>query len=177
MPIDPRIAAIVAREPTDAAIVYVGGRWVLTLTRELGHGVDRVWSMLTEPDELRTWSPVVPSRPLTSVGPATSRETAAAEVVDAEVLVCDPPRVLSHRWGTAVLHWTLTPTEGGCRLTLEHAFGDRSVGPSAAAGWHLCLAVLVARLDGEDVERVVGRRAFDYGWQSLASAYDDAPSP
>lgn len=169
--IDPAIAAIVEQQSTDATVIHVGGRWVLRMTRELPHDVERVWPKLTEPDELRRWSPVVPDRPLTSAGPATARESPDQDPVDAEVLVSDRPRELSHRWGPHLLRWTLTPTESGCRLTLEHTFDEQADRGSFAAGWHLCLAVLVAQLDGHDVERVVGSRASDYGWESLEARY------
>jgi len=37
---------------------------------------------------------------------------------------------------------------------------------------HLCLAVLAAVLDGHAVERVVGARASDHGWEELRDRYD-----
>ena len=39
--------------------------WVLTLTREIAHPVEKVWPWLTEPDRLKRWSPIVPDRPST----------------------------------------------------------------------------------------------------------------
>jgi uncharacterized protein YndB with AHSA1/START domain len=170
-PIDPVVAAIIAQQSAEATVIEVEGRCVLTMTREFQHEVERMWSKLTDPDELRKWSPVVPDRALTSTGPATARENPESDPVDAEVLVVDRPRELSHRWGLHVLRWTLTPTVNGCRLTLEQTFDDREERGSFAAGWHLCLAVLTAALDDREVERVVGSRAGDYGWQSLEARY------
>ena len=177
--IDPVVKAIVARQSTDAAAIFVEGRWVLRMTRELPHDVERVWTKLTEPEELRKWSPVVPDRPLTSVGPAKAREDPDQEAVDAEVLVNDRPRELAHRWGPHVLRWTLEPTASGCLLTLEQTVDRPAESALFAAGWHLCLAVLVGLLDGHDVERVVGSRAYDYGWGSLEAQYRESlePSP
>ncbi len=149
-------------------MIHVGDRWVLRMTRELAHDVERVWFKLTEPDELRKWSPIIPDHSLTSVGPATARESPDRDAVDAEVLVSDRPRELSHRWGPHILRWTLTPTASG---SLEHTFDERADRGSFGAGWHLCLAVLSAVLDGHDVERVVGSRAIDYDWQSLEARY------
>ena len=107
-------------------------------------------------------------------GPATSRETPEQDPVDAEVLVADPPRELVHRWGGHLLRWTLAPTAAGCRLTLEHTFDRPAERGSYGAGWHLCLAVLALALDGQDVERVVGQRALDYGWRELNDRYESA---
>jgi uncharacterized protein YndB with AHSA1/START domain len=169
--IDPVVAALAERQPTDATLTLVAGGWVLTMTRELAHEVGRVWAKLTEPEELRKWSPVVPDRPLTSPGRASARERPDLEAVDAEVLVSDRPRELVHRWGPHVLRWTLAPTAEGCRLTLEQTFDDAAQRGSFAAGWHLCLAVLAALLDGHTVERVVGSRALDYNWRTLEARY------
>src|SRR5258706_8821477 len=109
-------------QPAAATLAKADGRWVLTMVRDLPHPVERVWPKLTEPDQLATWSPVGPDRPLTTVGPATARETPDQEPVDAEVLVSDPPRELVHRWGAHQLRWRLTPTDVGTRLTLEQTF-------------------------------------------------------
>jgi len=165
------VRAEIAAQAVEATLTEVAGRWVLTMTRALRHPGERVWPYLTEPRLLSKWSPVVPDRPLTSLGPATSHETPAESGVDAEVLVSDPPRELVHRWGQHLLRWTLTPMATGSRLTLEHTFDGRPDAGSYAAGWHICLAVLTAVLDGRAVERVVGRRAFDYGWSTLRDRY------
>jgi uncharacterized protein YndB with AHSA1/START domain len=168
------VRAEIAAQATEATLTNAAGCWVLTMTRALRHPAERVWPYLTEPHLLSRWSPVVPDRPLDSVGPATSHETPEERGVDAEVLVLDPPRELVHRWGRHTLRWTLTPTATGSRLTLEHSFDERPDLGDFAAGWHLCLAVLVAVLDGHAVERVVGRRAFEYGWPALRDRYEAA---
>lgn len=172
---DPIRTEIAAR-PVTATLAEVDGRWVLAMTRDLLHPVERVWRKLTEPDQLATWSPVGPSRPLTSVGPATARETPDDPALDAEVLVCDPPRELVHRWGDDVLRWTLTPTASGARLALEHTFDKRDEAGMYGAGWHVCLAVLAVVLDGQQVERIVGDRAREYGWLALRDQYETALS-
>jgi uncharacterized protein YndB with AHSA1/START domain len=166
-----RVRAEIAARAAEAILTEVAGRWVLTMTRALRHPSERVWPYLTEPGQLGRWSPVVPDRALTSVGPATSRETPEQNPVDAEVLVCDPPRELVHRWGRHLLRWTLAPTPTGSRLRLEHTFDERAELGSYGAGWHICLAVLTASLDGYEVERVVGMRALDYGWSGLNERY------
>jgi uncharacterized protein YndB with AHSA1/START domain len=172
-----RLRAEIAANPADGTLTKVGGRWVLTLTRKLRHPVERVWPKLTEPEQLRTWSPVVPDRPLTSVGPAVSHETPDGPGADAEVLVSDPPRELVHRWGPHLLRWTLAPAPaGGSVLTLEHTLDVRDDAAMNAAGWHLCLAALAANLDGHDVGRIVGIRARDCGWSALKDRYDAALS-
>jgi uncharacterized protein YndB with AHSA1/START domain len=104
------------------------------MTRTLRHPRERVWAYLTDPRLLSEWSPLVPDRPLTSVGPATARETPEHSPFDAEVLVSDPPRELVHRWGGQVLRCTLAPTPTGSQLTLQHTFDDRNENGSYGAG-------------------------------------------
>lgn len=165
------VRAEIGVHDADATLTQVADRWVFTLTRELRHSSERVWPYLTEPHLLGRWSPVVPDRALTALGPATSCETPDADGVDAEVLVADPPCELVHRWGTHLLRWTLARTASGSRLTLEHTFDEQSQLGGYGAGWHICLAVLVCVLDGLEVERVVGNRANDYGWSELSDRY------
>lgn len=171
--IDDRVLAEIKSQPTEATLNQVAGRWVLTMTRNLRHPPEQVWSYLTEPRLLMKWSPVVPNRTLDSAGPAISREAPGQEPVDADVLVCDPPRELVHRWGAHILRWTLTSTGTGSRLTMEHTFNEPAEASMYAAGWHLCLAVLGLDIDGNAVERVVGQRALDYGWSELKGRYEE----
>jgi uncharacterized protein YndB with AHSA1/START domain len=166
------IAAEIAARPVEATLTGDAGRWILAMTRELPQTADRIWPKLTEPGELSKWSPVVPDRPLTSLGPATSHESPDADGVDVEVLACDPPRELVHRWGGHLLGWTLTPTPNGSRLILAQTFAERAERGMYGAGWHICLAVLAVVLDGQNVDRVVGSRANDYGWPALRDRYD-----
>jgi uncharacterized protein YndB with AHSA1/START domain len=171
MTTDP-VRAEIAAHPAGADLRQAGGRWVLTMSRDLPHPAERVWPMLTEPGQLARWSPVVPDRPLTSPGPAVSRETPDAAAVDVTVLSCYPPAELVHRWGGHLLRWALTPVPGGCRLTVEQTFDERSEAAMYGAGWHICLAVLVPVLSGADVSRVAGDRAVEFGWPALRDRYD-----
>ena len=170
-PTDPRTEAEVEVDPGATLAQDDGGRWVLTMHRDLRHDPDRVWRMVTEPDQLARWSPIVPDRPLTSVGPATSRENPGEEPVDAEVLHVEPGREVVHRWGAALVRWTLTPLDDGTRLELHQTFDDRSLAASYSAGWRVCLASLAASHEAP-VERACGSRALDYGWQRLHDDYE-----
>jgi uncharacterized protein YndB with AHSA1/START domain len=157
--------------PLQATLENRGERWALTMIRDLPHSVEAVWPWLTDPERLRRWSPIVPDRPLVSSGPAQIRENPDDTPVDGEVLEVEPPRRLVHRWGPDVLRWRLTPTETGCRLTLEHEMADHTHTAENAAGWHICLDVLDAVLDGEDAPRLVGEAVMDHGFPELRDSY------
>jgi uncharacterized protein YndB with AHSA1/START domain len=168
---DQRIADAIEAAPVAASLTQADGRWVLTMQRDLAHPPERVWRMLTDPARLALWSPVVPDRPLTSPGPARSREAPEMPAVDTEVLIADPPRALVHRWDTHLLRWWLEPTETGTRLTLSDRLDTLADGSRNGAGWHICLAALEVNLDDDDAGRVVGLDAMAYGWEKLNDAY------
>lgn len=174
---DPRITDQIAANPVAATLTEEDGRWTLTMQRRLRHSPAKVWLLMTEPDQLARWSPIVPDRAFDSVGPATARENPGDDdAVDAEVLAVDPPRELVHRWRADVLRWTLEPAGGGTLLTVHHTFADRARTGSYGAGWHICLGALAALdahgFDNEDApRRVVGGVSLDYGWQDLHDAY------
>lgn len=167
---DAIVAAIEAH--VDVRVEQEGGSWTLVMRREYAQAPERLWAMLTEPELLAKWSPVVPDRPLTSVGPATCIENPGDEPHDAEVLLVDPPRALTHRWGSEVLGWTIEPSGSGSILELRQSLSERSAATQwAASGWHVCLGRLGAE-DGTPHERVVGMRAMDYGWEALRERYE-----
>jgi uncharacterized protein YndB with AHSA1/START domain len=170
MKIDEVIAAEISAG-TQTSLARDDDRWALTVRRTLRHSPERVWQMITEPDLLALWSPIVPNRPLLEPGPATTREHPEDEPVDAEVLEVDPPRLLVHRWGGHLLRWTVSPAEGGSVLEVRQLFEDRADASSYAAGWRICLGTLAATRDGVVRERVSGSRAVDYGWQELRDQY------
>ncbi|MGO1258401.1 MAG: hypothetical protein ACTMII_05580, partial [Brachybacterium sp.] len=128
---------------------------------------EQIWAHLTDPELLETWSPIVPERPLSQVGPVLSRETPEADPVAVAVLATAGDHALSHRWGDDVLEWLIDEA----RLTLLMKLADPQLAPTYLAGWQVCLAVLDARLEGLDQERIVGRDALDHGWEQLRDRY------
>lgn len=128
---------------------------------------DQLWEAITQPEMLARWSPIVPDRPLTSIGPAQSRETPDAEPVAADVLALAGQHAITHRWGEDTVEWMVEDGRLVCRMLLatpEHA-------PYYAAGWQVCLGVLDALLSGEEQERIVGMDAMAHGWEELRRMY------
>lgn len=166
-------ATIVAeiQSPVEVLLERDEERWTLVMRRSFRHTAERLWQMITDPAELKRWSPVVPDRPLTEPGPATCRENPGDDPIDAEVLVVNAPRLLVHRWGTDLLRWTVTPDGNGAVLELRQTFADHAMASSYAAGWQVCLGCLAATADGISRERVTGQRALAYGWRELHDRY------
>jgi uncharacterized protein YndB with AHSA1/START domain len=147
--------------------------WTLVFVRELAHPPEDVWEILTDPAELRRWSPFTADRNLGRLGAATLMmiDGAVTEELAGEVTRADRPTALEYTWGADLLSWTLEETAGGTRLTLRHTVAGEDWVPKVAAGWHLCLAVAERRLAGDPVGPIVGERAKEHGWEELHDAY------
>jgi uncharacterized protein YndB with AHSA1/START domain len=152
-----------------------GDRRTLIFVRDLRHAPERVWTALTEPDQLRAWSPYTADRSLARPGDVTLTMFASAdeegEQLQASVTQAEPPRVLEYAIGTDVVRWELEPRDSGTRLTLRHTVADADSVPKVAAGWHLCLAVAERLLDGRPVTPIRGEEAKEHGWEALRGGY------
>ena len=93
--------------PIEVMLERDGDESVLIMRRLFTHDPRRLWKLISEPELLARWSPIVPDRPLTRVGPATCSENPGGQAMDAEVLVAEEPHKLVHRWGPELLVWTI----------------------------------------------------------------------
>lgn len=128
---------------------------VITLERDFPHPADRVWRALTQPDLLAKW---LMQTDFAAEEGRAFRFTADWGQVDCTVREIEPGRKLSYTWGSGALDtvvtWTLTPTSGGTRLTLEQSGFTPDLPPEylkgAKAGWPRFLDRLGALLDQTD---------------------------
>ena len=70
---------------TGAQVSKDGEKWTLVLVRDLPHAPAKVWSALTDPEQLREWAPFDSDRNLGDVGTAklsTVRDSHAADSRD-----------------------------------------------------------------------------------------------
>ncbi|MDV7087188.1 SRPBCC family protein [Rhodococcus sp. IEGM 248] len=150
-----------------------GTRWALTFVREFTHSPSTLWTALTDPGELPLWAPYTADRNLGTVGPATliMVDGQNRTELDGTVTRADSPHVLEHAWGDDVLLWTIDETDAGTRLTLRHTLDDQHTAAMTAAGWHMCLDVADALLDGNPIGPIVGAEAMNYGWRELNEQY------
>ncbi len=94
----------------------------VVVEREMPHPPEKVWRALTQSPLIGEWlmkndfEPVVGHR---------FRFTADWGGVDGEVMVVEPNRTLAYTWGAfgvgTVVTWTLTPSDAGTHLRMEHA--------------------------------------------------------
>jgi len=149
-----------------------GEQWTVRYRRELGHPPERVWSALTDPEELGRWFPTgVVGR--WSVGDALDFPFpgSAFPTMHGTVLQVREPRVLEYVWGPDTLLFTLEP--GGPGTHLEFVVTLEELGKAArdGAGWHEALDLLETCLDGDE-PWPLGER-----WPELAPVYAAAFGP
>jgi uncharacterized protein YndB with AHSA1/START domain len=104
-----------------------GGTRSVVIERVFPHPPEKLWRALTESPLLAQWllnndfEPVAGRR-------FQFRSEAVPNwdgVIDCEVQIVDPLKQLSYSWGAlgleSVVVWTLTPTEGGTHVRMEHS--------------------------------------------------------
>jgi uncharacterized protein YndB with AHSA1/START domain len=99
----------------------------LVIEKEFPHPPEKVWRALTEGPLIKQWLMDSDFQPV--VGHKfTFRSTPVPNwngIIDSEVLVIEPNKKLSYRWGALGLDsavvWTLTPTSSGTHVRMEHS--------------------------------------------------------
>jgi uncharacterized protein YndB with AHSA1/START domain len=151
-----------------------GDNWTLVLVKELRHSPEKVWSALTDPEELHQWAPFDADGNLGSVGAKVKLTTVGAPVAYASettVTKAEAPTLLEYKWGDHDMRWKLEAVGQGTRLTLWTNI-DRRYIAMGAAGWQVCFDVLDQLLDGDPIGRITGPDAMKVeGWQRLHKEY------
>jgi uncharacterized protein YndB with AHSA1/START domain len=152
------------------------GRKTLRFERRFAHPVEKVWSALTEPEQLAGWLAAADELELAVGGRVVLRwlntegrqdwerygvilpddfDPEAEEVASGTFTAVDPPRLLEMDTDAfGVLRWELRHTGSGCTLTftntLPEDFADE-MAPQTLAGWHSHLDMLSDALDGRPI--------------------------
>jgi uncharacterized protein YndB with AHSA1/START domain len=140
--------------------------WHISFSRRLRHSPERVWEAITNSDQLDAWFPtrVIGDR----VAGAPLRfefRKGEGEDFDGEMLVFDPPKHLSFRWGDEILRFDIRADGGGSVLDVDISFDDKGKAARDAAGWHVCLDDLATSLDGGEPQQD------EHRWKPLFDHY------
>ena len=139
----------------------------ITFVRDLKHDRDKVWSALTDPEQLDKWFPSTidgerkTGAPLKFVFPFED-----APVMEGTMRVCDPPAVIEFDWGGDVIRIELAEHDGGTRLTLTDTFAEYAKAARDSGGWHACLDDLGYAL--EDLDTPYERK---HRWKDVSPWY------
>ena len=103
---------------THTELQTIGGKPVLRFERLLVHSPEKVWSAVTEPDQMRHWFPASVETDLVIGAPMRFRfegddDATPGPMKDGEILELDPPKVYAFRWNEDVLRFELLPQVEG----------------------------------------------------------------
>lgn len=154
----------------------------LTIKRLLPGPIERIWAYLTEDERRRRWlaaghMDLTVDAPFEFVwrndelsGKAAVRPPGFSdeERMRSRIVEVDPPRKLTIAWAdTGGVTFELEPKGDKVLLTVIHRRAlDRAVQLGVAAGWHMHLDILAARLAGTVCE------PFWTGWTRLKNEYE-----
>jgi uncharacterized protein YndB with AHSA1/START domain len=138
--------------PADGQLERQGDRWALRFERKLAHPPEKVFAALSEPEHLRVWFPFdIEGERATGAPLRFVFREGEGPPFEGEMVAYEPPSVMELRWGGGeTLRFEVRPDGDGSVLTLVNAFDEHGKAARDAAGWHACLDVLAAHLDGED---------------------------
>ncbi|WP_158944602.1 SRPBCC domain-containing protein [Granulicella sp. S190] len=99
----------------------------LVIEREMPYAPEKIWRALTEGSLIKEWLMDSDFQPVVGHG-FTFRSTPMPNwngIIDSEVLLVEPNKKLSYRWGAlgleSIVVWTLVPTSGGTLLRMEQS--------------------------------------------------------
>ncbi|MBS4196774.1 SRPBCC family protein [Lederbergia citri] len=126
--------------------------YIAKFDRYLNHSVENVWEMLTDNDKLALWFSELRVKDLREGG-AYIFNMGDGNLIEMPILELKMHSLLEFTWADDVVRFELLLESEGCRLILIEkikAMTDHT--PRDLAGWHVCLDVISALLDGKIIE-------------------------
>jgi uncharacterized protein YndB with AHSA1/START domain len=178
-------------------IQETGGKHVLRYERRLEHPVERVWSALTEPDELRGWLASAEQLELREGGAIALRWLDVPEdtegwkekgieipedrdisaPVRGKITELDPPHLIEYETDEmGVMRWELRDDGAGCALTFTNTVELPKGHPAeqTLAGWHIHLDHLDVHLAGGEIDWSNWTDKYMEQWEGIRAQYDSA---
>ncbi|NEU61052.1 SRPBCC family protein [Paenibacillus sp. ALJ109b] len=120
--------------------------------RHWKHATEDVWSFLTENEKLAKWFSELEVTDLREGG-SIKFNMPNGTFMELNIIELIPGSVLEYTWAEDRVRFELYPEPNGCRLLLlETIHHITSHTPKDLAGWHVCLNVIEALLDGSTLE-------------------------
>lgn len=135
-----------------ADIQKVENGYIARFERRLKHSVDKVWSMLTDNEKLSKWFSELRIDDLREGG-VIQFDMHDGSFIELKIVELKMLCVLEYTWGDDIVRFELYPESEGCHLILiEKIKTITNHTPTDLAGWHVCLEVIHALLDGRTIE-------------------------
>jgi len=167
------------------------------LVRILPAPIERVWAFLTDAEKRGTWLARGPmdlrlggrvhlafdNAALSNhEEPPEKYKECPSHQIEGVVTKCEPPDLLSFTWpGGSDVSFELVPLGEETRMVLTHRrLNHTEESVSIAAGWHVHVAYLIARLSGQEPPRFWanhGRLEQEYAARLAAGPVEEKPIP
>lgn len=135
-----------------AVLRQVQGEYRARFERQLNHPVEKVWAMLTDNEQLKKWFSELHVVDLREGG-VIEFDMQDGTFEEMTILELQEQSVLQYTWGEDQVRFELYSEAGGCRLVLiENIQTLTDHTPKDLAGWHVCLDVIGALLEGKTVD-------------------------
>ncbi|ETI69955.1 SRPBCC family protein [Neobacillus vireti] len=122
--------------------------------RHLEHSVEEVWSWLTENEKLAQWFNELQVGELREGG-FMRFDMPDGTVEELEITELKKHAVFEFSWWVDSVRFELAIESNGCKLVLiERIEKITDHTPKDLAGWHVCLDVIVALMDGRTIARM-----------------------
>lgn len=114
--------------------------------------VEEVWSWLTENDKLQQWFSSLQIEELKQGG-RIRFDMQDGTFEEMEILAYEENAILEFTWGQDQVRFELTPHGEGTQLVFTEVLNEvNDHTPKDLAGWHVCLDVMEALLEGQPVD-------------------------
>ncbi|MDR6999933.1 SRPBCC family protein [Neobacillus niacini] len=135
-----------------AEMIITGDGAIARYERHWEHSVQEVWAWLTENNKLSQWFPELHVEELHEGG--TIRFKMPNGTFDKLTITeLKMNSVLELTWWDNTMRFELDPETHGCLLVLTEEIKEiTDHTPKDLAGWHMCLEVILALLDGRTIE-------------------------
>lgn len=136
-----------------AEIIQDNDGFTAAFSRTLSHPPETVWQMLTDNQKLKQWFPELSIEDLKQGG-AVRFNFENGSFEDMAILEYEEGSILGFEWGKDAVHFEVQSASSQTQLVLIETI--RQITPHTAkdlAGWHVCLDVIQALLDGAEITR------------------------
>lgn len=125
------------------------GKPAVRFERVYPHSIDRVWTAVTEADDLGKWFPSGVTHQGKVGGAIEFAGDPYSDVSSGTILEFEPKTRFGFTWGPDEVHMTLEDLGGSCRFVLVNVLEAADAAARNASGWTVCLSELDKVLAGE----------------------------
>ncbi|MBP1966942.1 SRPBCC family protein [Paenibacillus aceris] len=128
--------------------------YIVQYDRPLKQTVSEVWAALTENDRLEKWMTNLQIEDLRKGGNIKfDMKDGSGTFIDMEITDYEPLSVLEFTWGKDRVRFEVSAKPEGSLLVLKEFIGGLTPHtPKDLAGWHVCLDMMAALLDGHAID-------------------------